>query len=232
MSHSQNFSQLSTWFTLLVQGSAFCMIDDEFWESPSMDAHDQSPRSANNRDVQYNSLRRPQLPNFDHFVRAIGHPDLAYRGPSKLDTAFVSRPFERSSLPTPPSANGHRSSWLMGSINDEASYEQQSAILEDHEIISPAPRRRASLVLPTELRPHPRLGRAYSSTNVNDACTDRVNWQRGRVIYEDNIPGKGLCYVYDDGTICPKEINGDAVNPEWGVTKAGELSRIKRFTLC
>lgn len=42
------------------------------------------------------------------------------------------------------------------------------------------------------------------------------------VVDETNIAGKGLCYVYDDGTICQKTINGDAVNPKWGTTKAGK----------
>ena len=42
------------------------------------------------------------------------------------------------------------------------------------------------------------------------------------VISETHIDGKGLCYVYDDGTMCQKVINGDMVNPKWGTTKAGK----------
>jgi Fungal specific transcription factor domain/Fungal Zn(2)-Cys(6) binuclear cluster domain len=42
------------------------------------------------------------------------------------------------------------------------------------------------------------------------------------VVKEANIDGKGLCYVYDDGTVCQKVINGDMVNPKWGTTKAGK----------
>lgn len=42
------------------------------------------------------------------------------------------------------------------------------------------------------------------------------------VIQERVVDGKGLCYVYSDGTICPKLINGDTVNPKWGTTKAGK----------
>jgi hypothetical protein len=36
------------------------------------------------------------------------------------------------------------------------------------------------------------------------------------------IEGKGLCYVYEDGSICPKTVGGDVVNPKWGTTKAGK----------
>lgn len=42
------------------------------------------------------------------------------------------------------------------------------------------------------------------------------------VVRETNVEGKGICYVYDDGTVCPKAINGDVVNPKWGTTKAGK----------
>ncbi len=42
------------------------------------------------------------------------------------------------------------------------------------------------------------------------------------VVTEANVEGKGTCYVYDDGTVCQKVINGDMVNPKWGTTKAGK----------
>lgn len=42
------------------------------------------------------------------------------------------------------------------------------------------------------------------------------------VVQESVVDGKGLCYIYSDGTICPKSINGDTVNPKWGTTKAGK----------
>lgn len=45
----------------------------------------------------------------------------------------------------------------------------------------------------------------------------------GRVVVtESAVPGRGLCYVYNDGSMCQKIINGDAVNPQWGITKAGK----------
>ena len=46
--------------------------------------------------------------------------------------------------------------------------------------------------------------------------------QGKRMVSEEFITGRGICYVYDDGTICPKSIDGDSVNPAWGITKAGK----------
>ena len=43
-----------------------------------------------------------------------------------------------------------------------------------------------------------------------------------RVIGEQDIPGEGLCWIYEDGSICKKVIDGEEVNAQWGVTKAGK----------
>ena len=43
-----------------------------------------------------------------------------------------------------------------------------------------------------------------------------------RLMREDVIPGEGPVWVYEDGTTCPKVIDGEPVNAEWGVTKAGK----------
>lgn len=44
---------------------------------------------------------------------------------------------------------------------------------------------------------------------------------RPHVIEERYIDGEGLCYIYVDGSYCPKSIDGVPVNANWGVTKAG-----------
>jgi hypothetical protein len=41
------------------------------------------------------------------------------------------------------------------------------------------------------------------------------------VVREEELPGLGQCYIYDDGSHCPKQIDGEPVNPKWGLTKAG-----------
>ena len=43
-----------------------------------------------------------------------------------------------------------------------------------------------------------------------------------KLLREENVPGEGPCYVYEDGTRVRKTIDGEAVNAQWGVTKAGK----------
>ena len=43
-----------------------------------------------------------------------------------------------------------------------------------------------------------------------------------RFVGESFVPGEGPCYFYDDGTHCKTVIDGEPVNPHWGVTKAGK----------
>ena len=45
---------------------------------------------------------------------------------------------------------------------------------------------------------------------------------RPAVVDEKHIEGEGLCYIYADGSYCPKNIDGVPVNANWGVTKAGK----------
>ena len=39
---------------------------------------------------------------------------------------------------------------------------------------------------------------------------------------ETNVGGRGPCFVYDDGTVAQKLVNGDTTNTKWGTTKAGK----------
>ncbi|KAI9779102.1 MAG: hypothetical protein M1835_004764 [Candelina submexicana] len=41
-------------------------------------------------------------------------------------------------------------------------------------------------------------------------------------VREQTVPGEGPCYFYDDGSHCKTIIDGEQVNPHWGVTKAGK----------
>lgn len=43
-----------------------------------------------------------------------------------------------------------------------------------------------------------------------------------RVVGEADVPGQGPSWVYEDGTTCKKIIDGEEVNAQWGVTKAGK----------
>ena len=43
-----------------------------------------------------------------------------------------------------------------------------------------------------------------------------------RVVGDADVPGQGPSWVYEDGTTCKKYIDGEKVNAQWGVTKAGK----------
>lgn len=43
-----------------------------------------------------------------------------------------------------------------------------------------------------------------------------------RCVGQRNVAGEGLCYVYEDGSHCRAIIDGERVNPSWGITKAGK----------
>lgn len=46
-----------------------------------------------------------------------------------------------------------------------------------------------------------------------------------RCVGQERIPGKGLCYIYEDGSFCEAVVRGEAVNPEWGLTRAGRARK-------
>ncbi|EAW24332.1 Zn(II)2Cys6 transcription factor [Aspergillus fischeri NRRL 181] len=57
------------------------------------------------------------------------------------------------------------------------------------------------------------------SAAANQPQTAQV---RPHVVDERYIEGEGWCYIYADGSHCPKTIDGVPVNANWGVTKAGK----------
>lgn len=50
----------------------------------------------------------------------------------------------------------------------------------------------------------------------------RAPVRASRCIAQREMPGEGLCYIYEDGTYCRAIIDGEPVNPSWGITKAGK----------
>lgn len=52
--------------------------------------------------------------------------------------------------------------------------------------------------------------------------SSRTPVRSSRCIGQQDVPGEGLCYIYEDGTYCRAIIDGEAVNPSWGITKAGK----------
>lgn len=50
----------------------------------------------------------------------------------------------------------------------------------------------------------------------------RAPIRASRCIAQREMPGEGLCFIYEDGTYCRAVIDGEPVNPSWGITKAGK----------
>ena len=60
-----------------------------------------------------------------------------------------------------------------------------------------------------------------ASSVQNQRTSPSVVQPAPRVVSED-VTAEGPVWVYEDGTTCPKVIDGEQVNAEWGVTKAGK----------
>ncbi|KAJ5104617.1 hypothetical protein NUU61_001964 [Penicillium alfredii] len=60
------------------------------------------------------------------------------------------------------------------------------------------------------------------SLSSPDAANRAVPAVQPHVVDERYVEGEGICYVYADGSHCPKSINGIPVNANWGITKAGK----------
>ncbi|KAL4804919.1 hypothetical protein BDV18DRAFT_152882 [Aspergillus unguis] len=67
--------------------------------------------------------------------------------------------------------------------------------------------------------PHTNITRPASYSADGDPVK---NPARQHVVDERYIEGEGLCYIYADGSHCPKIIDGVPVNANWGITKAGK----------
>ncbi|RAL09196.1 Zn(II)2Cys6 transcription factor [Aspergillus homomorphus CBS 101889] len=61
-----------------------------------------------------------------------------------------------------------------------------------------------------------------ANSDITSANRTRGSNVRPHVVDEKYIDGEGLCYIYADGSHCPKLIDGVPVNANWGITKAGK----------
>lgn len=85
----------------------------------------------------------------------------------------------------------------------------------------------APLTFGTQYGSQQALGRSRGSNDAHSASRTGREANMAvkllpRVLREEDIPGEGRCWVYEDGSVVPKAINGELVTPEWGVTKAGK----------
>lgn len=65
-------------------------------------------------------------------------------------------------------------------------------------------------------------GDVSSPESVSRSSRSTVSTVLPHVVDERYIEGEGLCYIYADGSHCPKIIEGVPVNANWGITKAGK----------
>lgn len=65
-------------------------------------------------------------------------------------------------------------------------------------------------------------GELSSPESVSRSSRSTVSTVLPHVVDERYIEGEGLCYIYADGSHCPKIIEGVPVNANWGITKAGK----------
>ena len=85
----------------------------------------------------------------------------------------------------------------------------------------------ASLTAPVSYHQSPPSSYDYGLNPVPSSSTTPPNVVQSvkplpRVVGEQDIPGEGPCWVYEDGSVCRKVIDGEVVNAQWGVTKAGK----------
>jgi len=70
-----------------------------------------------------------------------------------------------------------------------------------------------------EPRPQPDVGITRNRNQREGSNAAQFN---ARAVPEEIFPGEGLCYVYEDGSHCRKVIDGETVNINWRLTKAGK----------
>ncbi|KAL8953818.1 MAG: hypothetical protein Q9222_000327 [Ikaeria aurantiellina] len=93
-----------------------------------------------------------------------------------------------------------------------------------HSSFPPQSSHMAAMAAPPLQPPHPSGSYAYASARSDQSPVNAAQVVKPlpRVVGDQEIPGEGPCWVYEDGTICRKVIDGELVNAQWGVTKAGK----------
>jgi hypothetical protein len=69
---------------------------------------------------------------------------------------------------------------------------------------------------------HDDIGDANRPVRRRIDGSSRAPVRSSRCIGQREMQGEGLCYIYEDGTYCRAIIDGEPVNPSWGITKAGK----------
>ncbi|RMZ92732.1 hypothetical protein DV736_g31, partial [Chaetothyriales sp. CBS 134916] len=186
-------------------------------------------RTSHMNEFQGGSLpaEKPQLPSFSHFLSGVQDAESSGLRPSLSlpynDTHHTTRHDLVSSI-NPFAQPKRRStvSSVSASLPDDHFHGLARTMVPTGVHSPPQPESQP----PTQFsstQPHQAHDENVSSQETSVYGSDYHDGSRTKtVVREDYISGKGLYYVYDDGSVCPKAINGHIVNPKWGTTKAGK----------
>lgn len=76
--------------------------------------------------------------------------------------------------------------------------------------------------IPRHIPLHDDLTDPNKSARRRTEGSTRTQVRPRRCVDQREIEGEGLCYIFEDGSYCRVVIDGEPVNPSWGVTKAGK----------
>ncbi|KIW39167.1 uncharacterized protein PV06_08968 [Exophiala oligosperma] len=173
---------------------------------------------------------RPRLPSFGDFLSGASHNNLGPFQPAQPSPYHAPSSSIRGDGPPPANGTG-----VQHHVAQHNAYGPMSERTSMQTPGLPGPYHQLPQVNRPDANPAQYWGYPQSSSLAHDnrgapfpspgigSPGPSIDHGYGRtVMREEVLPGKGPCYIYDDGTFCQKMINGDTVNPKWGTTKAGK----------
>jgi hypothetical protein len=121
-----------------------------------------------------------------------------------------------SSTPSSAYSAGGVEHQRRGSFAHPSYHDQLGTAFRPHPMVSDAT---ANLAMHTA---HDEFGEGIRPVRRRIDGSSRAPVRSSRCIGQREMQGEGLCYIYEDGTYCRAIIDGEPVNPSWGITKAGK----------
>ncbi|KZM26742.1 DNA binding [Ascochyta rabiei] len=200
------------------------LLEPELLDKPSDHSLRQvTPQHGHNASAQYRSSS-PTLKRRHNFEsHAHGHFE---RNPTALQVPYAHRPpllhaHTEQQFTTPPTPGSAPSTGSLeyqrhGGCTQPAHDSTAGSVFRRPSIASESAGTLSSHAVCDELEDPSRPVRRRI-----DALS-RAPIRASRCIAQREMPGEGLCYIYEDGTYCRAVIDGEPVNPSWGITKAGK----------
>lgn len=180
-----------------------------YGDSPAVADSRDSPASYRSHDFNLPHRVQPMLIH-DAPTDQVDRPFQQQQQQQQQPAAAAAIISPRSQL-SPPRATGDRRSFLAasGDSNVQTLWHQ------------PLSRPRAALHHDQVTLHNETAASTFPGAGTGSALSKKLPL-RPHVVDEKYIEGEGLCYIYADGSHCPKTIDGLPVNANWGVTKAGK----------